>query len=983
MIGKPIHLKVGKGHTSAGAAGDVARYCEHSSEPRAAGGMGAAGYYPARSAPSRWIGRGAAELGLVGAVQHEDFVSALQGHLPNGIDLSRRGNRQADRRMGTDITISAPKSFSMLVTSGADARLYGLWEEAVTEAARVCENEVVTARRGKGGTQVEHTGVMLAAAFRHEDARPVGGKVSPDLHTHMVVLNATKRSDGQWVARDLDFGERNTTRVLMDFAMKAHLAKRLQELGYDIRRTQDGFEIEDISRESIEKASPRSGLIEGELERRGKSRETSTEAERGAINLATREAKGTLTRDEQVWEWRKNARETWGVDLDSLARQAHGREAAGIAPVADLSEEAVKAGIRSVSERETVMSRQDVRLQALRAGMGNVVLDTVDSAIDAQVGGLLDGGQDRQGHARYTTRSALYREQEILARTRAGQEQVHALMTEQEAQAFIARFESEEHARNARFSRFSDGQRAALHLALTSRDRVSGALGYSGAGKTTAMRALSQAYQESGYTVIGLAPTTRAERELRKSQADEVRTMQSYLASSKEPDPSEKRYFILDEAGMVGGADMDALLKKIEAEDGVMLEIGDYRQTQAVGAGTPFEQQCLSGAMRHEAIKEIYRQKSNPELLRTVQLFAEGKSPEGAEAARQFITTVEVPKSSNGQDKQSAIAQAVAARYVSMAPDERSKTLIVSTTNALRQEINASVRAGLRKRGEVAQDAVEITALRDTRMTQDERARPESYEPGQVVRLTEGRGRIRTVTDYAVAGVRGNRVVLRDTQGNEKAWNPATADHRSFQVFASGKLDLTHGDRVMFRSIDRERGIANGDGATIIRADNNGIIAQLSDGREVDIDPRSNHAIEHGWARTVHDVQGAEDYRVLGCGEGANANLFYVTLSRATHEAEYFTSNADRLVERVERFAERTSAMEVRLPERQIQSLGRLAELRKEAADELGRAGDLAVAREQQRQSIQHQAPQAQAEAAPAPVPVKRREQERERDHGR
>ena len=215
-------------------------------------------YYRDRDAPARWVGAGAAELGLAGEVDNSVLAQMLEGHLPNGADLTGRGNKSV-RRMGTDLTISAPKSVSIIALANGDERILKAWDESVAVAAKVIEREIITARLGHAGAELQHTNKMVAAAFRHEDARTVGGKADPDLHTHLVVLNTTQRQDGTWSGMNLDFGRQNKLMHLADFAAKAHLAQRLQEMGYAVYRTQHGFEIEGITRENIEATSRRKG----------------------------------------------------------------------------------------------------------------------------------------------------------------------------------------------------------------------------------------------------------------------------------------------------------------------------------------------------------------------------------------------------------------------------------------------------------------------------------------------------------------------------------------------------------------------------------------------------------------------------------------------------------------------------------------------------------------------------------------------------
>ncbi|MHB8333163.1 MAG: MobF family relaxase [Candidatus Dormibacteria bacterium] len=408
------NLKGGQG----GGAGAVANYCEHQlvlhqeTHTRA---EYTTGYYRDGSTPSAWHGAGAAALGLSGPVDRDTLVRILEGRLPDGSDLTQRGH-VPNRRLGVDLTISAPKSVSLQALAGGDERMLAAHDRAVAAALDLVEREVLTARRGKGGRAREVTGSLVAATYRHEDARPVAGHVDPQLHTHCLLANATQRADGTWSAMDLQFGEGSVLMHLADAHYKSELARALQALGYGLRRTGDGFELGHITDEQIARFSQRRGQIDAALAARGLTRETSDATDRVLANLATREDKTQGDQSDQAWTWRQEAREA-GIVLD--------RPAAGYAvTVPDLSHEAVKSGTRHLAERETVFRRDAVRLEALQAGLGDTSLAGVDRAIEAKAGGLLDAGDNQ-----FTTRDALHREQEILARARAGQGQASALMT--------------------------------------------------------------------------------------------------------------------------------------------------------------------------------------------------------------------------------------------------------------------------------------------------------------------------------------------------------------------------------------------------------------------------------------------------------------------------------------------------------------------------------------------------------------------------
>ena len=1021
------HLSVRPGQSPKSAAAQVAGYvqAERDEEKKT-------GYYSERGgAPSRWLGEGARRLGLSGSVDAEVFMELLQGHLPTGEDISDRGGRAAGRRMGTDLTISAPKSFSMLV-AGADpetrADLLRLWDESVSAAASVIEKESTVARLGKGGATVEHTNCMVAATFRHEDARPVDGVADMDIHSHLIHLNMTQRSDGVWAARDLDFGQRNVLRMTADFAAKAVLAKGLQERGHAIRQTKDGFELAAITDPEIRLFSRRTTQIDDTLEERGLTRQSSTSDQRDATNLATRQDKLQLSQIEQAWDWRKRLREA-GINIDKMIRAARDVLKRGPVTVADLSTDAVASATRHLGERESVFSKRMTRLEALKAGMGAVTLDTVDQAIADKAAGLIDVGGDK-----LTTREALYREQEILARAREGHGALGGLMSPSDAESFIADQEQRQG------FEYNTGQRDALALALTTTDRVTGVRGAWGAGKTTSMKGLTKAAHDLGITTIGLAPTTRAASELKSAGTKDIRTIASWLMTKPEistagtPIRNDDRLIILDEAGMVSTEDMVRIVRKLDAEGGRLLLVGDQRQLPSVGAGTPFDQLMKTGAIRYAEIDEVQRQK-DPRLLEMAQVWARGDAVAAVEIAKEHMrvaSTINADYEAAGKEReahpdpepseeiegtptaamlalaektgmpdfdaasfkdvrewldthtdkwlgyesrekggargdkgpriprevrQQSIAREAAQTYLAKDREVRNDTIMMAATNKLRRMINTYVREGLKAKGEVAGGhEITVRALDKSQMTREAMARPESYirkdgDPEIVVRLQEGRGKERHDVDYKVVGVHKGRVALEGPDGTIKSWNPAKASRPG--VFTARDMPVAPGDEISFRDNVGRKGapdrIDNGASGKVTGIDKRGIHVALDDGRKLFLDPTKNHVMDHGWAVTVHKSQGATRggaiYAAESVGVEAIAQLAGVACTREKAHLEIITDDTENLGKAMSKWAERETAMAATKAQ-ESPDLETLKTLRAEAAEELGKAGDLSRARE-------------------------------------
>ena len=920
------HLKSGRG-----AAG-IVDYLENQKQSAEA----KVGYYQNKAAPSEWLGQGAATLGLEGAVDRAQLLALLEGRLPDGTDLTARGGRAANARLGTDITLSAMKSYSIMATH--DPRLVALWDESVKVAARVIEKEVAAARLGHGGTASQKTGNLVMAAYRHEDARTVDGTADMDFHTHLLTLNMTQRADGQWVRSDLQWGDRMVLAKTADMAQKAWLAAEVQKLGHEIRLTKDGWEFAALSEKDLKRFSRRTDQVDKALEAQGSSRAEASDSQKEAANLATRGSKSQLSQQDQRWEWRSRIREA-GIDLDTIVSTANQR-----GPIAspDLTTEAVASAARHLGERDSVFSKAQARFEALKAGMGGTTLNQIDLALTGETAGLID-----VGGGKLTTKGALYREQEILARATAGKGQAASLMAGEDAKSFIKDREA------SQGFQFSQGQREAIHLSLTSTDRVVGIVGAAGAGKTTSMAGFVEAAKERGYEVIGIAPSAAASHELKLAGADDTRTLASLLASKPSEGP---RIYILDEAGMVSGKDMDALLKRVDAEGARLLMVGDPRQLSAVEAGSPFQHMLETHAIQYATIDEIQRQR-DPALREIAQAFAKGETAQATALARPYMREVEMGRSAHNvqkegakpttQEKRAAIAQAAAADYLNRDADTRDKTLVVSGTNDLRQQINRHIREGLREQGAVSKESVTVTALDKAGLTREQQARAESYRPRMVVRVEEGRGRECHQVEYEVQDVTGNTVILANHEGTARDWNPAK--EKPAGVYQPRDMALSPGDKIVFREnqkgVDR---IRNGESATIDRIENGKPVARLDSGKEIILDPSQGQTVDYGWCRTIHSAQGATVDHVIVAGEAsrvATAQTAYVAASRERDTLMILTDNPAALEKNWSQYAEREHALSA-TKDRSVPNIASLKTLRAEAARDLGRHGDLAQARE-------------------------------------
>ncbi len=891
-----------------GSADDIVRYVEARADGKGHG------YYAGRSAPSVWGGALAAEMGLAGPVDAKTFKALLEGRAPDGEQFAEQSE---DRRMGKDLTFNAPKSVSLAALVGGDRRILEAHDRANQRAMRFIQERFVTARYGKGGKTVERTGEAVWASYRHEDTRTAGGQADPHLHTHNILLNVTRGRDGKLRALDIDFGVDGVK--LAGAVYQAELAKELLAAGYQLRQTETGFELASVTDEQIDSFSGRSKQIEDELARQGLDRKSATATQKVAANMATREGKTSLSEDELRWEWRSRGRES-GLDLDDLKGgdiAVEDQETAGTA------REALQYATSHLSERESVIQEQSTLLHALRQGMVHgVALDDVTQEIDSAraTGTLIDAGAGR-----LVTRETLGREASILATVSAGRATQAPLSNGSGALARVAERE------RINGFQFTTGQREAVVKALTTEDRFYGIRGVAGGGKSTALAALSDEAKARGFRVVSTGPSQTAVDGTKDAAPDDARVLASF--NIREDKDQRPRLILLDEAGMVSSRDMEAFLAKVRPEDKVVF-IGDPLQLAAVEAGSPFAQMMKEKAINFSEITEINRQK-DPGLLAVAQAFADGRNKNAVTLAAPYMTAVTVTDKDyadsglkrepikNGKEsltpqavRVQAIARETAQEYLALSPDERDKTLVLAATNEMRRAINEKVKAGLLDRIPDDSDAppqVTVTALDKSSLTRAQLREAINYKTGMILRVPEGRGGARKTVDWTITSSdpTRNTVTARNRDGEEKVFKTRGLNPKECGLYTPRKLDLATGDRVVFTENRRNDGYQNNETGTVIAVETDKVTIRKDDGKTVDLATTDMHAVDHGWAVTVHRSQGRTVDRALVAGmssKRATANLAYVACSRERFNLQIYTDNVKALRKSWAMVAERETA---------------------------------------------------------------------------
>jgi conjugative relaxase-like TrwC/TraI family protein len=831
-------------------------------------------YYTRDRSPSEWHGEGAHALALSGSVDRQAFASLVEGRLPGGSTIHRGGGT---RRGGTDFEFSAPKSFSIQALVNGDKRLIDVHRSAVAIARQRIEATVATRVTKHGATRLEFTKSAVIAQFEHATSRAG----DPDLHSHVVVLNLTRRADGQW--RSIENAEMFKEQRLMYETYLSELATGARDLGYGITIGKYGNpELANITREHIEHFSRRSREVEAELESGGISREASTPEAKRRAALSTRKAKQDydhaalraewIERGEHIGLWQYLPAE--GPDLPVILES-------------ECAAEAVHFAIEHLSERQAAFSRRDALVESLRSARGAATSQVISAELDRRIG-TGDLVQDAAGQW-LTTRTALEAEERLLAIELQGRDAVPSITMAVKPAAAAA----------SAFSILNTGQRALVELVLTTRNRIIGVNGLAGTGKTTALRVARDLAERESFEFVGLAPSHSAVRALEKSGV-EAQTVQRWLLDpNAESKLTPRSVVVLDEAGLAGTVTLRAVLERVDRAGARAVLVGDIYQYESVEAGRGFAQLQQEG-METVVLSEMVRQRE-PTLARAARL-----SVREPARALQLLPVIE--------EKDAAARHTRMARdFGALSPTEQAQTLLLTGSHEARRDINERVRAELGR----VDSGEHVRVFRALDKTTAQKKRLETYQPGLAVRFEKDyRGlRVRRGETAQVERVFADAVIVSLPDGTHRTMSPRRLSGKGWSLGVVEDLEVAAGERVRFTGTDSSAGYRNREHGVVEEISADALAVRRSDGSTVRLARDRVLSVDYSYAVTGHSAQGLDVSRVVlekdTHSRTTHRRAFYTDLTRARDAAVVVTDSMGQLAKRVRSDLLKVAALDV------------------------------------------------------------------------
>ena len=527
---------------------------------------------------------------------------------------------------GFDLTFSPVKSVSTLwavAEPAVAAVIEQAHQAAVNDALAFIENHALFTRTGPQGIRQVNVRGLVAAAFTHRDSRAG----DPDLHTHVAVANKVQTLDGRWLSIDgrVLFKANVAASETYNTALEQHLrdtlgvrfaerpgtdpAKRpIREIvGVDPRlnqrwstrrahiNTRRGELAIQFQNDHGRPPTPVEALHlaqQATLETRDAKHEPRSLAEQRATWLS--EAAAVLGSRKPSPRWcRRRWRHPPKPPRSPTPAGSH-RQPATSRPSWSKAARLGRCGMSGPKHND--MSAPSTcplnRPRALVDLLVDEVLDRRSVALVAPADNIEEPEALRRvdGSSVYTVAgAALYTSQRILDAeprliTAAGRRDGSAV---DQTAVDLALLEMA-----ANGTALDAGQAFLVRQMCSSGARLQLAIAPAGAGKTTAMRALTLAWTQDGGQVLGLAPSAAAAAVLAEQTGIRTDTLAKLTWSLQDGDLPDwaaavgpSTLVIIDEAGMADTLSLDTAVQFAINRGASVRLVGDDQQLAAIGAG--------------------------------------------------------------------------------------------------------------------------------------------------------------------------------------------------------------------------------------------------------------------------------------------------------------------------------------------------------------------------------------------------------------
>ena len=811
------------------------------------------------------------ELGL-DQFNLKDFDSLLKAQNPQigeellklkNTDLDQNGDR---KRAACDLTFAADKSISILYElSGEETKkqIRGAFTKSIDKALDFAEANYSFANIGNGTKGKPAQSKMIFARFDHSESR----NNDMHLHQHCLAINLILDQNGQY--RSIEFNQIMSNHQLIGQIQRNAFAKELQEIGYEIEITdvkQGTFSLKNVDKNLRRQFSSRSEDIKQEM---AKSGQTSYKA--------------THTAQKQTAKWKDKSKDREAIqetNIEHLKKAGADIEAIKTTNKAQHIREmdastVIETTITDITDQKSVFSREDVLKHALKLTLTTqgTDLESLQVAFEQYSELVMIDKEKNQ----YTTNEVLTKEREIFSQN---QNHIFSITTNSEivTEAIIA-FEK------AKGFELKAGQNNLAHTILKSNKQFIIAQGVAGAGKSTSLEIVSNVCKTKDRRIIALAPTGTATDNLSK----EAKIKESYTVAKfiqENGNNIKDAVIIVDEAGMMGLRDTYALMDIAIKNNCKIVFSGDKNQKKSISQGDIF------AGMQRQKFETVILDEGNRQ--KTDQMRSAVKKILDKDIIGALDILKDTTKEITDNQERLKVAQE---EYLKA----RHNTLLITTTNADRRSLNASIRKHLVASGEITNSKLFVT--RETpSLSAIEKRSALYYQTGQSVYLSKNIGSISAGREAEIKKIDINANTLTIEHKNTKGKTFTETVNLSTQgtdlnQFVETKASFGISEQIISKKNDTKLGLKNGQIGTVTAIKGDTLTVNFGDANIKQINLRSYKYLQHAYAITDFASQGKTTDKVLAVAnsQAASFNDFYTQITRAKFEAHIITNNIEEL----------------------------------------------------------------------------------------
>lgn len=708
---------------------------------------------------SAWCGSAARSLGLIGKPVTEELMNRLgSGFSTDGKTALRQGagkkpeiRKVKDRsgkvrlndkgeeltashgnRVGTEMVLNAPKSVSILMAYSDPALRQDIVDaehRVVDKIIAFAEKHCAETRRGKGGKDVLTAELVVSrhthfGARAHESDWKERGEHELDidmhLHTHCLIYNVCKGSDGQWGT--LEPGELWRWKMAIGAMYRAELASEMQKLGFgiedDIRYDHDGrvtdrfWKIAGIPDELSEQMSGRRKEILAHMKEHGGTAQQATlKTRRDKDEPSFAELHARWQEDLALWRQEhpgllpENMRDLMHREQRTPAqRQTQAlRDQEVLAALHETKSVWTRPDlVRQLAERNTTMSASQVwRETSAFLKRNELQLIEPEQIHKDDRGKTLSR---RYTETRFADPKVVQQEREIIEMAKARVNDQAIRLDPEVVKKAIQTMEKE------RGFDLSPEQRKATEWVTTGTGGLAILQGWAGTGKTTAFDAIVKAFRESGRDVRGCSTAWKAARKLEAESAvpsQSITEMVDHLNKGKMK-LTNKSVILVDEAGMMGTPSLHALLSHAHQAGAKVCLGGDVLQLQSVERGSPTRALMREKEVGFAELRDIRRQKNQADRDIANAFYAAGGTEKRSRSqnevsGQKILQLMEARGQIQAFDTRDQSREYLVKDYLASPKPSREKLVLAATRTDVAL-LNSAIREGRKAKGELGLD---------------------------------------------------------------------------------------------------------------------------------------------------------------------------------------------------------------------------------------------------------------------------------------